>query len=517
MLSWADRVKIAPNGPTIDQTSQYESSPSSFDPGLYNGYDRPVSFVGGVWKEGEPIFNDSQEISDGKEYSERRGLYFGRGGRTDYGNREGYGENNGKGGHVGHYMPRGRGHTQFSDRKRFEDFSHRDDGHRKMQDDLTNFSRCQRRGSCYAGFQQEHHKFCDGRGDSKIRGCCKGNGDGEYKFTRGNPMVRITTKGNHTGRIQPKEFYDDNITNLVTSYKVNIEGDDSKQETRNGYIYIRYGVAHEDQLDDIIQQMYNDISDIAKKQNLPEIDRTYILNYVITSNYKSGDVNKFGKAGKVGYAYMWVKDPRAFNAFTGSNFDGTDRVITERDEDWVPPSEDFNSAIEKALKSVDDWGEQIEIADEIQKRYEAKVKVKQLPPLVTPKMYKYTDEQMDFLHLQAVRNKEPPETVPLYGSIILAKAWSYDNGKYTLFSGLVPLWVTEQDLYEHFSNYSTIPGYPKIELINKRSYNQAMVYYHQNSHDAGFALLMTRKIYIKNKETGGKSTLIFDFYRFKTS
>ena len=298
------------------------------------------------------------------------------------------------------------------------------------------------------------------------------------------------------------------IGNHIDFKRIDDGREKTERETRPGYIYIICGVAHEDQLDKIIISMIRKLVVLAAENRIfPNIDPTYRLNYVVTTNRETGQV------GKVGYSYLWVKDSRIYYALTGANFDGSPRVMTENDPDWTPPKESYQEAIRKALESSNhSWADESEITEDIEKRYRSKIKTKQLPPLIYPDMYQYTTDQFNYLHIQAVNNKEDPSTVPQSGSIILSQAWNNNIEKNELFSGKIPDWVNANDLIEQFSDYSTMEGYPKIKFSNGYNGKQVLITYSPGSHDAGFALLMTRKIYISNRSTNCIETLIFDFY-----
>ena len=139
--------------------------------------------------------------------------------------------------------------------------------------------------------------------------------------------------------------------------------------TESGYIFIQSGVLNQSQLEFLIS---NSIDIITNNFNTGECD--FHINVV---------TNKEGKI--FGHSYGWISNIKVFNIMVGLNIDGTERYEEVEDENWSPPENDE----QKAMEGITSWSDLTEIEESYERPM---IKVKQEPLFIFPGI-KHTEEQ----------------------------------------------------------------------------------------------------------------------------
>ena len=303
-------------------------------------------------------------------------------------------------------------------------------------------------------------------------------------------------------------------------------------------LYVVSGVATEDQLYKSLRQAIKTAEENLNK----EIIRNFCRNKKIAetdlrfSDPDSSDVpqrvsldckikvnlivNK--NSEYYGFGYIHVSDPRVYWVLLGRNTDGSERIITYPDPNWVAPTLATKTPAEGTGTGVN-WYEMAEEAD----RYIQPMIEENLGPLTIIPGYKYDEEQ--YAHLQDVAESEgkDPSSVPLMGYFELSRAYArdVDQGKQAnvLRAQPVPDWIPAIAFKSIFGFYVR-PGseHPQINLTDIPSTEgtstsrKVTITFDPNTMDAIFVLLMTRKVHIVHpKRPDLKCTLIFDHDDFK--
>ena len=258
-----------------------------------------------------------------------------------------------------------------------------------------------------------------------------------------------------------------------------------------GYLFIHSGILEKNQIEECLKDSINFLSENFDKDfKNTEIDVNVVKN-------------REGK--KFGHTYAWVSNTSVFNALIGKNFDGSERIEMIEDEDWEPPEEDYDTAVEKAGGS---WAMMAEIADE----YRCPLIRKNLDPLVTLPGIKYTPEQ-----------EEEVGTKIGFLEIFDTKLTEKIGKLNTIFSDNIPEWVTEEILsktFKKFNKDSTIYmdkksrnrfSYPIIKIKKKKNFREerrfcTITFSPLYKNTASFLINLVKRVEI---EDGGRKTLLF--------
>ena len=208
-----------------------------------------------------------------------------------------------------------------------------------------------------------------------------------------------------------------------------------------GYLFIHSGILEKNQIEECLKDSINFLSENFD----PDFKNTQIEINVVK--------NREGK--KYGHTYAWVSDDSVFNALIGKDFDGSDRIEMIEDEDWEPPEEDYDVALEAAGGS---WAMMTEIGE----KYQRPLIRKNLEPLVTLPGIKYTTEQEE-----EVDGESKIGFLEIFDTKLTEKIGKLN----TIFSDNIPEWVTEKTILNIFSKYNkdhTI--YMEKKTRNKFSY-----------------------------------------------
>lgn len=238
------------------------------------------------------------------------------------------------------------------------------------------------------------------------------------------------------------------------------------------------------------------------------------------------------KEGKYfGFGYIRVSDPRVYWMLLGKNPDGTERVEERLDETWkMPPNPNEGLTLEEILEKNKNksW---YDIGKEEDLYIQPKIK-SVLPALVTIPGFSYDRDQIIHLKELAVENGSEI-TVPKIGYFEISRAYATDPEpgmlKHRLCARNVPDWIPVEAFKAIFSFYLSEEGknkkkatvrvgnrevtdtYPIVNFVDSKNGGRIVfITFDPNSHDAIFALLMTKKTHIINpKNSNQKVTLIF--------
>ncbi len=263
-------------------------------------------------------------------------------------------------------------------------------------------------------------------------------------------------------------------------------------------------------------------------------------------------------AGKTfNYAYVYVSNEQVYNAITGLNLDGTERIRKIPDPDWQPPKISFENAKAELEKTHQDgeneydedlyssygdssgwggeitqeWGEDIvestleQDIEDLKKNYQSAMIDVKLPSLVTFPSYELTiEQQKDIYHElleygtinkkisfeQSVEKDLIPKTQKL--RVSGAHVCNQDEGN-NYFKIIAPTWVSHSMIKAIMGPFNNVSHnskkqnnkkqYPRIiEKPTKKSGKLFLIYFRKFSWDIFFCHLMTRRIPVKNKMTG---------------
>ena len=225
-----------------------------------------------------------------------------------------------------------------------------------------------------------------------------------------------------------------------------------------GYLFIHSGILENNQIEECLKDSINFLSE--------NFDRDF-QNTEIEINVVK---NREGK--KYGHTYAWVSNNNVFNALIGKNFDGSELIEMVEDQDWEPPEEDYDTAIESASGS---WAMMAEIAD----RYERPLIRKKLDPLVTLPGIKYTPEQ----ELE-VDGESKIGFLEVFDTKLTEKPGKLN----TIFSDKIPEWITEEILLDRFKKFNkdhTVYvekkskrrfSYPIVKIKKKKNFREEKRY-----------------------------------------
>lgn len=309
---------------------------------------------------------------------------------------------------------------------------------------------------------------------------------------------------------------------LKATAKVYVGADQSLYYTNTSCLFVKSGIATNEQL--------------AESMNIALAETSKLLGRKITCNFKPNLI-----VGRnmvyYGIGYLWVSNPEVYHMLLGRNPDGSERVEYVVDHNWSPPTEDMNKLLD-ALPKKESWVEMCQQEDEITSRYEPVMIKKVLPPLMKLPGYTYGKIQLRLYCIDEDSSedsdgKESTESdmkLPELGTFQVSPAFVKDpDPKYCaniLCTRNVPEWITEAILKHEFTPYASnsknkiirkVKGvriedtYPFVTINSKRV---AFVTFDPNTKDAAFALLMTRRLQLKN---GNKECMLMFNYSYRSS
>lgn len=257
--------------------------------------------------------------------------------------------------------------------------------------------------------------------------------------------------------------------------------------------------------------------------------------------------NQIGK--KFGYAYVWVSEPRVYNALIGLDFDGTKVKTKIRDPDWNMPEKPYEIALRELKDSFKEnrslsnksWGEdepeetdwgsdpieetEDQLVDNLKNRYQPQMIEVDGEPHVTLPKYELSDQQLEKIYQGMKESREIEESITLEQALnkhLVTKLQQLEvSGAYTpqesdenayLFV-IVPNWVTHQILKAIVGTYVSYNRNNKYPFLREKTIKSGKktfsIYFQRGTFDVFFAHLMLRKVPIKNKKTNKLDTLYF--------
>lgn len=216
---------------------------------------------------------------------------------------------------------------------------------------------------------------------------------------------------------------------------------------------------------------------------LASIKKDHNLTTPVYLNY----VNRFDRDTRSvvhsGVCYLYIKDPRVFYMILGQNPDGTDRVETKPDPDWVPPKEeeeeikvsfDFNSGM--------GWGDMMVELEKAESKKEAPLIRIQLPSLVGPLI---------------AQTKEGPVHIKVEQSFVTLTDEVSDTCDTSALYAIIDNNISDQSIRQFLSFFSDSNGYPKVSFRSnpKNPKTRSMIArFDPNSNDAMFCLQLIKVV-----------------------
>ncbi len=248
--------------------------------------------------------------------------------------------------------------------------------------------------------------------------------------------------------------------------------------------------------DKLSKWIRNRIVKISRKIQL-DIDPELYFNQVTNKENAS-----------LGFGYLWVVDPRAYNIINGRNPDGSERVEFET----IGNLEELEAMQYEELDKLNlepgmSWADFEEIVDEIKNKYRPELKKVVLPPL------------MEFDHM-----KEIDDTFLIKPAEV--KKLSAEYCENVICSSSVPDWLTDVQIKKSFEKYTSDPEasytktirssrgdmrvtetYPGVSISNAK---MVFITFNPLSKDAQFALTMNTKVtFVNPRNPKASCTLIF--------
>lgn len=287
----------------------------------------------------------------------------------------------------------------------------------------------------------------------------------------------------------------------------------SAQVYDNHTIYVRCEGASASQVKDVFLDALSKYN-FDNKTNLPG---SFHVNLVETREKVS-----------LGFAFAFFTNPAAYHMILGKNTDGSDRIEYRDDPSWVSPVENWSTTYDEGSS----WGD---MSEKEQSKECPKIPIT-LDPLITLPAYKLTQEQIQTKkNLIIAYNKdkegflESMVEVPDHAFLLVSPAIVTPlEDKFVpniLKAKNVPPWVTEHDLKIRFAPYATNSTTVVDRVVKGRRFKETYPFVNINddriaflifdpcTHDAQFALHMTKKLPVTRKMDDGKifsTTLLFN-------
>lgn len=207
--------------------------------------------------------------------------------------------------------------------------------------------------------------------------------------------------------------------------------------------------------------------------------------------------NKEGE--KFGLSYFWIKNKIVYNILLGKNIDGSDRIERIDDPDWKEPERDYFEAMREAEESGE-WG----LMGMVEDQYKPNKINKQLPPLYTPVILKYSKEQRD-------KSNEDEKMLEFFPMTVTIDA---DKPKFnSIYSTCIPKWVSEEMLYDFFKRFCRVTKYknkkyPIVDIKEDKNKKWSkeetsivkITFSNEEKYIAGFIMKLARKVVLKDNK-----------------
>lgn len=269
------------------------------------------------------------------------------------------------------------------------------------------------------------------------------------------------------------------------------------------FIRLITGVATKEQIEQIVDRAIK----YAKDKIVPDLKPNFIVNVVMNHE------NKY-----MGISLLWVDDERFGNLLLGNTPEGKPRLckriinpiqymiadnylhkpkLTNEEVIWILKESDrYDMLAELERTNKLSWAMIQECEDCLVEMINESIVETKLEPLVKLGRYKplYNIENIKNLLLYegtmeigtiGLEYKQP--TIPDISTV-------YPN---VIISDPINLRININKLYDIFSRYSTMSGYPRIGFERDR----LIIEYHPNTYDATYALEMHKRLNIDNIQT----------------
>jgi hypothetical protein len=194
----------------------------------------------------------------------------------------------------------------------------------------------------------------------------------------------------------------------------------------------------------------------AKRGGYTSPNPTFILNYPTVY-----DPVKKRKTPK-GLTFAWFADPALPNIFLGLNSDGSERMESYPDPNWVAPvadewdeeeEEEFDPATFFLKAGKMSWADIQEKEDKKKEKQEAPMLTRKLPPIAT---------------LIVKQGAEDPEPLTIEAGFAKIKKKVQDECDLSLLHVFIPSWADLSDLLKRFTPFSCSSSYPILEVVQDR-------------------------------------------------
>ena len=194
----------------------------------------------------------------------------------------------------------------------------------------------------------------------------------------------------------------------------------------------------------------------------------------------------------LGYAFVYISNPEVYYMFLGKNPDGSDRI---KYVDCVSNTKKENCEKEIVSKDWADIAEPISIAEKSWSEYGVYHDKESSSKCTKAQKIKVTDDPLLQLPVIHFDNQK------IVMSVDRAKANNIDEQRHMpniLKCKNLPNWVTKSMLKEKFSpfaskNKKSEANYPIVNIDDSRNGRNAFITFDPKTHDAYFALHMTKK------------------------
>ena len=233
--------------------------------------------------------------------------------------------------------------------------------------------------------------------------------------------------------------------------------------TNSHSVNIEYPGGSEENIRQSIKNFIQGVEDYCKENRIRKIDRRFFLNYMKKKN----------SSGKIVPSYcgfIYFRDPILYYVSLGLDVDGSKLVEYIPDPNWKPKVTKDNKKLS--------WGDMVT-------NNETPYVAVDKEPIVDP--LSFTDEFGDEKEILVRAARVTP-----------AKDPEYDF--HVLFS-IVPIDIDDRFLLSIFRLFSSTRGFPRINSIvmNNRAQKKVYVSYDSGTHDAQFALQLTRVLPVRSK------------------
>jgi hypothetical protein len=266
--------------------------------------------------------------------------------------------------------------------------------------------------------------------------------------------------------------------------------DEINKMIHRNYIYVQSHLATNKQITEALNKTF-----IKYESELEGISKEFEANIITKPDGTT-----------YGYGYLWVRDEKLYYMLLGKNKDGSELYIEEEDENWKPDPKVIEERQKLMYGTIENksWYEIMIMEEELDEKLKRPKIKKVVTSPISQVKYEYNEIQ------KKIDTTKSEDNFIFSQAIIRRKEDNYIT--YKLFSPIVNKNVTEDDLRKVFckfstSNYKNGEFYPQITIDKKRQNNTVTIKFDPMTNDGLFALLMTRKIVIRD------NVVYFDYFK----